>query len=70
LWGARLPQEVNDPYYFSGQLIVTAGVSSEIPKTEIVAIHQDVQTFAKANGGADYKCISMRMAESFSSSTS
>ena len=49
----RQVQEKEGAYQFDGQLIVTAGINAEIPRSEITAIHQDILQFVKKDGNAD-----------------
>ena len=51
----RQPQEVEgQDYWFGGKCFVTAGVQSEIPRDEILAIVADIQEFAEKSTGVDY----------------
>lgn len=51
----RKPQERDDQkYFFSGKFYFTKGVFEALSFDEIVAIYQDVRTFAKQSNGIDY----------------
>lgn len=50
----RQPQENEGNYQFTGQLIVTAGISTELSKVEIIGIYHDILKFVKEKGSIDY----------------
>jgi hypothetical protein len=50
----RQPQETQGNYHFSGQLIVTASVSTALKKVEVIGIYYDMLKFVEEQGGVDY----------------
>ena len=50
----RKPQEQKGNYHFSGTFLVTARVDEEIPKSETIAIYEDILRAVQENNGLDY----------------
>ena len=50
----RKPQETQGNYQFTGQLIVTEGVSAALTKVEIIGIYYDILKFVEEQGSIDY----------------
>lgn len=50
----RQPQEKEGDYFFSGQFLVTKGVSEALTADEVLVIYKDIQGFVKEKDGIDY----------------
>ena len=50
----RQPQENEDSYMFSGQLLITSGARSLLSDEEVNYIITDVKEFVKQENGIDY----------------
>ncbi len=53
-WTRKKQEFDNQKYQFSGQLIVTAGVSAALTKVEIIGIYYNVLKFVEEKGSIDY----------------
>lgn len=53
-WTRQPQEQENQKYQFSGQLIVTAGVSQALTKVEIIGIYYDILKFVEEKGSIDY----------------
>ena len=50
----RQPQQQEGSYFFSGQFLVTKGVSEALSRAEIIGIYQEIQALVQEKNGLDY----------------
>ena len=50
----RKPQETEETYFFSGQMLITQGAIQAFTEEEVMAVVADLKAFVAAQNGADY----------------